>query len=139
MTAIQNQQTDLAYLISINGNPITEHNRKTSISTNQSGGDVELARGTIKRYISKNKHAYNINFTYLPSMQERTVDGKKGRDYLKSLAMLTSTVEFSIKLDPQDSFHTTTCYVDSYSETLLRRDMATGCSYYDVSITLGEK
>lgn len=139
MVAIQNQQTGLTYLIKINGNEITEHNRKISSSVEQSGSDVELARGVIKRYVKRNKKTFSISWSYLPTLDEKTVDGRKGRDFILNVSRQKSSVELKIKLDPQDDYKTYTCFINSYSEKLIRRDIQDGCAYYDVSIELGEQ
>lgn len=52
--------------------------------------------------------------------------------------MSPSSVSLSIKLNPEEEFYTTTVYLESYSETLLRRDLTTQCSYYDVTISFKE-
>ena len=139
MSVIQNQQTGLTHLISINGQEITEHNRKLSLAVEQSGSDVELARGKIRRYIRKNKSNFSLSFTYLPNTTDKTVDGRRGRDYLNSIANIRGTVSVSIKMSPETDFETYTCFVNSYTEKLVRRDISSGCAYYDVSIELSEQ
>lgn len=139
MTAIQNQQTGLIYLLSINGQEITEHNRKFTSTIEQSGSDIELSRGKLRRYIRKNKRVFTLNFTYLPSIVDHTVDGRKGRDYLNSIALSRGTVTISIKMSPEDGFETYTCYVNNYTEKLVRRDIQSKCAYYDITIELGEQ
>lgn len=139
MSVIQNQQTGLVHLLSINGNEITEHNRKISSSIEQSGSDVELSRGKLRRYIRKNKRTFSLNFTYLPNNTDKTVDGRRGRDYLNSLSNTRGAVTVSIKISPESGFETYTCFINSYSERLVRRDISSGCNYYDVSIELGEQ
>ena len=139
MTVIQNQQTGLVHLISINGQEITEHNRQISTSIQQSSSQIELARGISRRYIKKNKKSFNLSFKYLPNTTDKTVDGRRGRDYLLSMANTRGTVTVSIKLSPTDEFETYLCFIDSYSEKLVRRDIGSGCSYYDISMELSEQ
>lgn len=139
MAPIQNQQTGLIHLLSINGNEITEHNRKFSSIVEQAGSDVELSRGRVRRYIRKNKRVFTLNFTYLPNNTDHTVDGRRGRDYLSSIANTRGTVTVAIMISPQDGLKTYNCFVNSYTETLVRRDIKTACAYYDVSIELGEQ
>lgn len=128
----------ITYLVKLNGFEITEHNRKFDGGTAISVKDVELINGDKKRYIRNNKNIYNFKFTYLPSLQAHTVDGRRGRDYLYSIAMAPASTSLSIKLNPEEDFYTTTAYVESYSETLIRRDLTTQCSYYDVTISFKE-
>lgn len=139
MPAIQNQQTGLTYLVMIDNQEITEHNRKITIVTNQTGSDVELGRGITKRYTKRNKKQFNISFTYLPNSTLKTVDGRSGRDYLVSIVNIKNSLTLKIKLDPRESFKTYECYINSYSETLVKRDISTQCSYYDISIDLEER
>jgi len=151
MVAIQNQQTGLSNLLLISVNPfeslstlqkkdseITEHGRKVSSSIEQSGSDVELARGRIKRYVKKNKRSFSLSFNYLPSLQSHTADGRKGRDYINSLFQTKGVVYVLVKLDPDDEYREYECFINSYSERLIRREMNTNCSYYDVSISFEE-
>jgi hypothetical protein len=139
MAVIENQQSGLSTLIKINGERITEGSRSTQIETLQSGSDVELARGVVKRYVKKNKKKFSISFTYLPNTHEKTVDGCKGRDYLSSISQTRGTVTVTIKLDPLSGYEDYTCYVNSYSEKLIRRDIPEACNYYDVSIEFEEQ
>lgn len=139
MVAIQNQQTGLTHLIKLGSYEITEHNRKFSSSIEQSGSDVELSRGTIKRYVKKNKRVFSLSWSYLPTSEEKTVDGRKGRDFILDLSRQKSSVQLSIKLDPDEEYKVYTCFFNSYSEKLIRRDIPSQCSYYDVSIELGEQ
>lgn len=139
MTAIQNQQTSLVYLIKIAGEEITEHGRKISISIGQSGSDVELDRGITKRYAKRNKKTFSLSFSYLPTSHEKTVDGRKGRDYLLTVFKQKNPVEVKIKLDPEEEYTTYMCHFNSYSERLLRRDIPSNCAYYDVNVDLEEQ
>lgn len=139
MTAIQNQQTDLTYLVKLGGYEITEHNRKVSTSVEQSGSDIELARGIIKRHVKRNKRTFSISWSYLPTLDEKTVDGRKGRDFILNLFRQKAPVELKIKLNPEDDYKSYTCFFNSYSEKLIRRDIPTGCAYYDISVELGEQ
>lgn len=139
MTAIQNQQTGLSYLLKLGGQEITEHNRRIDSSINQSGSDVELNRGIIKRYVKRNKRSFSISFSYLPTSHEKTVDGRKGRDYILNLFRQKQPVELKIKLDPNEDFATYTCFFNSYAEKLIRRDLPSDCAYYDVTIELEEQ
>lgn len=152
MTPIQNQQTGLSNLLFISSSPfssltelqkadceITEHGRTFSSQIKQSGSDVELARGRIRRYVQKNKRDFSLSFKYLPTLQEATADGRKGRDFIYGLSQTKGVVYVLIKLDPNDSYRSYTCYINSYSETLLRRDLENACSYYDISISLEEQ
>lgn len=75
---IQNQQTTITHLVKLNGNEITEHNRKFDGGTSINASNIELINGDKRRYIKNNKNIYNFNFTYLPSLQSHTVDNRRG-------------------------------------------------------------
>lgn len=152
MSAVQNQQTGLSNLLFISAEPfdsltteeknlcaITEHARSFSSEVQQSGSDVQLARGRIKRYVKRNKRTFSISFRYLPSLSDKTVDGRGGRDSIHELAQTRGLVYLLVKLDPNNGYESYTCYINSYSESLLRRDLENACSYYDINIGLEEQ
>lgn len=139
MPAIQNQQSNITYLVAINGEEITEHNRKTNVGLASVSSNQELLNGAKRRFIKNSKNTYSLSFEYLPDLPEKTVDGRKARNFLNTLARTPSSATFSIKLDPNEPFYNTVVYVESYSETLVRRDIPNQCAYYNVEITLKEK
>jgi len=125
-------------LLSINSTEITEHNRKISVAEQIAGNDIDLASGHRRRYYSRNKKQFSLNWSYLPSLQSKTADGRVGRDFLYSLANGSAVATVLIELSPGE-YETFDCYIDSYSEDLIRRDYTTQCSYYDISLTLTER
>ena len=125
-------------LLSLDGVEITEHSRKYSGSESIAASDVELDSGINKRYIKKNKKSLSLSFSYLPSLSIHTVDARVGRNYLQTLANKRGKVAVYIQLGPEESPQQYDAYVTSYSETLIKRDVATQCAYYDVSIALEE-
>lgn len=126
-------------LLTINSTEITEHNRKLSVTEEIAANDINLASGHRRRFYSRNKKQFQLSWTYLPSLQSKTVDGRVGRDFLHTLANGSALASVSIELEPEAGFTTYECYIDSYSEDLVRREYATQCSYYDVSLTLTER
>ena len=128
----------ISNLLSINSTEITEHNRKVSISEQIAAEDIDLASGHKRRYYSRNKKEFSLNWSYLPSLQSKTVDSRVGRDFLYSLANGSSVATVRIELAPGE-YETFECYIASYSEELVRREYTTQCSYYDVSLTLTER
>jgi hypothetical protein len=72
-------------------------------------------------------------------MSERTIDGRVARNFLYALAKTPSSATFSIILDPAEPAYNTGVYVESYTETLVRRDIPNQCAYYNVEISLKEK
>jgi hypothetical protein len=139
VATIQNQQSGITHLVVINGEEITEHGRLFSSSMATSASNVELLNGNKKRFIKNAKNVYTLSFQYLPDHPERTIDGRKARNYLLSVAKTSSSASLSIILDPAEPSYNTVVYVDSYSETLVRRDIPNQCAYYNVEISLKEK
>lgn len=129
----------IQHIITMNGSEITEHNRKLSISEELSVSDIELSNGSRRRFYRNNKKTFNLNWSYLPSLEAKTVDSRKGQVFLSNLANTMSNVLITIQTDPGGVYEGIYCFIDSYSENLLRRDYATQCAYYDVSMTLTER
>ena len=126
-------------LLTINSTEITEHNRKVSVSEQIAANDIDLASGHRRRYYSRNKRQFNLTWSYLPSLQAQTVDGRVGRDFLNTIANSSASATVGIELEPNGGLTSYDCYIDSYSETLIRREYSTQCAYYDVSLTLTER
>ncbi|NDB56828.1 hypothetical protein EB001_00010 [bacterium] len=136
--SIQNQQPGITHLVLINGQEITEHGRTFNGSYKINSASTELANGNKRRFIKNNKNTYNLDFQYVPDKHTQTIDGRKARNYLLEMARTPSSLSLSIKLDPEQPFYNTTVYVDSYTETLIRRDIPNQCSYYTVNMVLTE-
>lgn len=126
-------------LLSINNTELTAHNRKVSITEQISANDVDLASGHRRRFYTKNKKQFSLTWSYLPNLVNKTVDNRAARNFLFEIANTSNYVSVSVQLEPSGSFQQYNCYVDSYSESLIRRDLSTGCVYYDVSMTLTEQ
>ena len=129
----------IQHIVTFNGNEITEHNRKLVIAEQLSVSDIELSNGNRRRFYRNNKKTFTLNWSYLPSLEAKTVDSRKGQIFLSNLANTTSSVLITIQTEPDGPYDPIYCFIDSYEEKLLRRDFATQCSYYDVSMTLAEK
>lgn len=139
MSAIQNQQTSLLTFISINYSDITDGSRTYSLMTSYDVSDVETSAGRIKRFYKNNKRIMQLNFSYLPSSSEKTVDGKQGRDYIYNLAMNAPTVVVEYQDQPDSPIKSFTGYITNYRETIIRRDLNTQCTYYSVDLSIEEK
>lgn len=139
VATVQNQQANITHLITINGEQITEHGRTFTSSMTTSAANVELMNGNKRRFIKNAKNTYTLSFQYLPDHPERTIDGRKARNFLLSVARTSASASLSITLDPAEPTYNTNVYVDSYSETLVRRDIPNQCAYYNVEISLREK
>lgn len=138
MVAIQNQQTSLLYFLSINSTELTEGARRCSITENLNTSDVETSGGRIKRFFSKNKKTLSVNYNYLGSGTDHTVDGRVGRDFIYNLAMNSPSVQVSYVDKPDGPTITFNAFLSNYRETIIRRDLLTQCIYYTVDFDLEE-
>lgn len=139
MPAIQNQQTSLAVFVTINSTEITNHGRTVSISENINASDVETSAGRVKRFYRPNKKSLSFSFTYLPNTQDKTADGRVGRDFLEGLARTAPRVLVSYKDVPTGPNKTFYGFISDYSEEIIRRDLPTQCTYYNVNLTIEEQ
>lgn len=139
MVAIQNQQTDLLYFLSINSTELTEGNRKCSIQQDLSTSDIETAGGRIKRFYSKNKRTLSVSYSYVSSNTDHTVDGRAGRDFIHNLALNNPYVQVSYVDKPDGPTITWYGFISNYRETIIRRDILSQCIYYDVQFSLEEE
>lgn len=126
-------------LIYIEGYEITEHNRTFEVSESIDTEDIELSNGLRRRFYQNNKKQFQFSWSYLPNKQARTVDQRRGQEYLSSVANSIAVVELKVKIKPTEDYVTYNCFIDSYSEELIRRDFSSQCLYYNVSMTLVEQ
>lgn len=129
----------IQHIVTFNGSEITEHNRKLVIAEQLSVSDIELSNGNLRRFYHNNKKTFTLNWSYLPSLENKTVDSRKGQTFLSNLANTSSNVLITIQTEPGGEYKPLYCFIDSYEEKLLRRDYTTQCAYYDVSMTLTER
>lgn len=125
--------------LAINGTEVTEHNRTYSEDIFQQVSDIETASGSLKRFYKNNKKVMKFNFSYLPSSSNKTVDNRAGRDFLSNLAMTSPSVTVVYEDDPSGGQKTMYGFINEYSETIVRRDLGTQCTYYDVNFSIEEK
>lgn len=139
MSAIQNQQTALEVFISINGVEITNHGRSHTLNEIQNISDIESAGGRLRRFYRANKKSLIAEFLYLPGPATKTVDGRVGRDYIKNLAETSPFVFIEYKDSPIQEPIAFNGFIQNYAETLVRRDLPTQCSYYNLQFEIQEQ
>jgi len=137
--AIQNQQTALLYFVSINNTEITEGSRKASINQTLFVSDVETASGNIRRFFKKNKKNLLISYSYLASISDHTVDGRAGRDFMYNLALNSPSVSVAYKDKPDGPLITFDAFISNYQESIIKREINTQCTYYNVDFQLEER
>ena len=138
MAAIENQQTDLIKYVSLNGTEITVGAVQYDLSENLNVAELETASGRLKRYARDNKRTLSIAYSYLPSTNEKTVDGRQGRDFIYNLAANAPAVTVNYKDDPVGDAVQYSGFIDNYSESIIRRDAVAQCVYYTVSFEVVE-
>ena len=138
MAAIQNQQTRLAVFITLNGTEVTNHGRTVTLSEMVNTSDVETASGRLRRFYQPNKKSVSLTFTYLPNTSEKTADGRVGRDFLEGLARTAPKVLVNYKDVPTGLNKEFYGFITSYTESIVRRDLPTQCTYYDVQFSIEE-
>jgi|SRR5210317_860483 hypothetical protein len=138
MAVIQNQQTDLVKYISLNGFEITVGSASVDASEILNTNDLETASGRIKRYHRQNKRSVSVSYSYIASNSDKTVDGRKGRDFIFDLAVNSPRVLIAYKDVPSGSEVSYNGFIDNYQESIIRRDVQSQCTYYEVSFELVE-
>lgn len=139
MAAIPNQQTALAVFLTINGTEVTNHGRTVSFTEEANVSDVETSAGRLRRFYQPNKKSIQLQFSYLPNTSDKTADGRVGRDFLEGLARTAPRVLVNYKDVPSNPNKEFYGFITSYSETIIRRDLPTQCTYYDVQFTIEEQ
>ena len=124
--------------LSLNSQEITEQGRELSDTININASEVELDSGSKRRYYRSIKRTFSLQWQWLPSLQNKTIDNRKGRDYLKSLTGIADKITMTIKIDANDDAETIDVYLQSYSEDLLRRSPSEACDYYQVNMVFEE-
>lgn len=100
---------------------------------------LELASGKRKRYIKAIKHKFGMSWSWLPDSQYDTIDGGLARTKIKELigeSRTTHTLRFFDRNGGHEEF---TVFVNSYQETLVRRDPHSGTHFWEVTIELEEQ
>lgn len=128
----------LISFLSLNGQEITEQGRAISESFDTSASNMELDSGINKRYIKNTKRKFSFKWEWLPNIQSDTIDNRKARDYLKTLAFTRDKILMSIKLDHNQDSESIYVYITDYSEDLIRRSPGTTCDYYSVTMSVEE-
>jgi len=131
----------------IDDKPITNHNRKFESALEPIFVENKNWTNSRSRYYKSSarsgRKTFSLSWSWLPNSPEFTVDGKKGRDYIKEIASDPSHHVLKIvNLDESEATPPTeTSYnvlVKDYNETLTRRDISNDVYFWDCSMTLEE-
>ena len=129
----------LPNFISLGGVELTDQGRTFASARDERSTPVQLASGLTKKYFMGNiKNTFSLSWTWLPGSSALTFDTKGGRDSIKTLADLKSVLALVVRT-PVGSSATYNVWVESYSETILRRDFRANTIWYEVQMELKEQ
>jgi hypothetical protein len=127
--------------------PLTNHNREFDVSIAPSFIENKNWHNKKNRYYKRasesGRKTFSLSWRFLPNFMEKTVDTRHGRDYIASVSEDPDVHVLKVINQDQNGLtpYTETSYnvfVRSYSETLIRRDLADGVYYFDCNLTLEE-
>ena len=139
--------SDIRTVLLIDDKPITNHNRKLGVSVDPIFVENINWNNRKSRYYKSSarpaRRTFNLSWSYVPNSHSHTVDGKRGRDYLKEIAGKPQHHVLKIvNMDENSNVpYTETSYnvlVKDYSETLIRRDLVDDIYFFDCSMSLEE-
>lgn len=127
--------------------PLTNHNRSFDVTIAPSFIENKNWNNRKSRYYKRasesGRKTFALSWKFLPNFMTQTVDTRHGRDYIASISEDPDV--HVLKVVNQDQNGTTpytetsyNVFVRSYSETLIRRDLANGVYYFDCNLTLEE-
>jgi len=139
--------SEIRTVLLIDDKPITNHNRKLGVVAEPVFVENVNWNNRKSRYYKSSarpaRRTFSLSWSYVPNSASHTVDGKKGRDYLREIA--SKPQHHVLKILNMDENGTTayteTSYnvlVKDYSETLIRRDLVEDIYFWDCSISLEE-
>lgn len=125
--------------------PLTEHNRKTNMTTQIINISASNWRGKKSVYYKNksSKKTFTFQWSFVPGERRNTVDLNAGRNYIQSKSLDPSLHVLEIRnLDTNGlTPNTTEVYnvlVSEYTENLVRRDIVGDDYYWDCSLSLQE-
>jgi hypothetical protein len=139
--------SEIRTVLLIDDKPITNHNRKLGVTAEPVFVENVNWNNRKSRYYKSSarpaRRTFSLSWSYVPNSASHTVDGKRGRDYLREVA--GKPQHHVLKILNMDENGTTayteTSYnvlVKDYSETLIRRDLVEDIYFWDCSISLEE-
>lgn len=132
-------------LLSIDGKPITEHNRTFNSSVISLFVQNQNWNSKRSRYqkLESSRKTFSISWSFLPNRRDRTVDYRWGRDFIKSVAedpdyhvLRMMNMDSDGLTPPTETEYNVV--VKNYSETLIRRDVTDDTYYWDCTLELEE-
>ena len=126
-------------LVQLNGVDLTDESRQPlQESRDERSVVVDLASGKKKKFIKGIRRKWSISWDNVAMTATDTVDGKGGRNEIRSLAQSGGSMTLVIQ-DGRNTPETYTVFVDNYSDELQMRRGEGDMFRYKVSIDLEEQ
>lgn len=124
----------------IDNTPLTDQGRTpVSIVREERKIENELANGNLRKYIKAVKRTFSCEWSWLPDYDEQTLDGGAGRLTLKSLIVDDNGQSHILRIyDRSGGMDEYEVFVESYEESLTRRDPVSGLFLWNASVTFRE-
>lgn len=124
----------------LDNNALTDQGRMpVDVSREERSTEVQLANGKKMKYVMAVKHTFSMSWSWLPDSEYDTIDGGHARQKISDLLGDSSTTHTLRFYDRNGDWKEYTVFVNSYSESLTRRDPHTGTHFWEVSIEFGEQ
>lgn len=111
--------------------PVVRSRDERSISS-------ELASGKRKRYVKAVKHTYSMSWDYLADDATCSIDGYASRKEMVALFGDSSDSHTLRFFYQNGKYEEVTVFVNSYSESLIKRDPKSGVFIWQVSVEFEE-
>lgn len=136
----------LISLLLLDNHPLTEQNRKFDNSFKPVFIENKNWNNTKSRYYKRNtggKSSFRISWDWLPSDRESTIDKRFARDFISEKAMdpdIHTLTLITYGENTEDVLQKTdyNVFISSYSENLIRRDLASEVYFWNCSLELEE-
>lgn len=129
-------------LVNLATKDLSEHNRQAfEVPLDDLKTDARTANGFMRRYYVASKRKFTLSWNMLPALDGQTVDGKAGRNTIRGIHDTNIGITLTLIYGEVDSSNnpsaiTVTVFIDSYSETLVKRYER---QFWNISMTLVEE
>lgn len=124
-------------VIRLSGTDLTEESRgPLQEDRDERSVVVDLASGKKRKFIKGIRRKWSVEWENVAGQATHTLDGKAGRNEIRSLAQSGSPLTLVIR-DGRNADETYTVYVESYNESLTMR--RSGFFRYRITLSLEEQ
>lgn len=133
-------------LLLLDGIPLTDQNRKFSISHKPVFVEKKNWNSSKSRYYKRSdsgRQSFTLSWEWLPSDNQYTIDKRQARNFIKEKSMDLDAHTLTVITygeNPEDVFQETeyNVFITSYTEDLVRRDLGTGTYFWKCDIEMEE-